>query len=299
MLSVVITAWNEELNLPRAVSSLKDLADEIVVVDTESTDGTAAVAKKLGCKVFKHKNTGVVEPVRNFSISKTNGDWILLLDADEEIPATLALKIKEILQQPKADYYRLARKSIIFGQWIKNAHWWPDYVYRLFKKGSVSWDDTIHSIPFTKGVGKDLPATEDLAILHHHYSTISQYIDRINRYSDYQSQAILAKGHDFAWTDLVNKPFSEFINLYFANKGYQDGLHGLVLAGLQAFSEFVLYSKLWQQSGFVTQAIQPKNLAQELTVKTSEYQWWLKQADIDQSNFWQKPLLKLKRKIQL
>ncbi len=89
MLSVVITAWNEAENLPVAVKSVQDLADEIVVVDTESTDDTVAVARKLGCKVYSHPNTGIVEPVRNFSVSKTKGDWILLLDADEEVSPIL------------------------------------------------------------------------------------------------------------------------------------------------------------------------------------------------------------------
>src|SRR3989338_8352719 len=100
MLSVVITAWNEEKNIARAISSAKPIADEIVVVDTESTDKTAELAKKLGARVFHHKNTGIVEPVRNFSISKAKGDWILLLDADEEISQELAGYIKKAVKEP-------------------------------------------------------------------------------------------------------------------------------------------------------------------------------------------------------
>ncbi len=299
MLSVVITAWNEEKNLPRAVSSVKKFADEIiVVVDKSSTDKTADVAKKLGCKVFSHAHTGIVEPMRNFSISKATGPWILLLDADEEIPADLASAIGQKIKD-EVDYYRLPRKNIIFGQWIKNAHWWPDYVYRLFKKGSVTWEDTVHSIPFTRGTGRDLPATEETAIIHHHYDSISQYVDRLNRYTDHQLQPLLDSGYNFAWTDLVDKPLSEFLNQYFARRGYSEGVHGLALAGLQAFSELVLYLKLWQHSGFVPTQVSSSTLTSHLSAKVQEYHWWSHQARIDTAHPLVKPFLKLARKFGL
>src|SRR3989344_3422172 len=155
VLCVVITAWNEAKNLPRVVASVKSLADEIVVVDTQSTDNTAQVAKNLGCRVYSHAFPGIVEPVRNFSISKAKGDWLLLLDADEEIPPALADAISKAISGSQADYFRLPRKNLIFGRWITSSHWWPDYVYRLFKKGFVVWDNAIHSLPQTRGKGLD------------------------------------------------------------------------------------------------------------------------------------------------
>lgn len=297
MLSVVITAWNEEKNLPRVASSVKKLADEIIVVDTESTDNTAEVAKKLGCKVFKHKNTGVVEPVRNYSISKAKGDWILVLDADEEVPADLAQKISEIVTQSEADYYRIPRKNIIFSRWIKSAHWWPDYVYRLFRKGSITWEDKIHSVPFTRGKGADLPLEENMAIVHHHYETISQYVERLNRYTDHQLKHIKEDGYNFSAKDLIEKPFAEFINQYFARQGYKDGVHGLALAGLQAFSELVLYLKLWQSTDFTTSEIDPNNINVIFSHKVKEYKWWLQESNINNAPFWKKPFLKLWRKL--
>ncbi len=297
MLSVVITAWNEAKNLPRAVASVKQFAGEIVVVDTESTDSTAEIARNLGCRVYKHKNMGIVEPVRNFSIGKAKGDWILLLDADEEIGSVLADKIVQILAKPEADFYRIPRKSIIFGKWISSAHWWPDYVYRLFRAGSVSWDNTIHSVPFTKGIGGDLPADLDMAIIHHHYDSISQYVGRMNRYTDKQAEDQLAKGYNFSWKDIVNKPISEFINQYFARKGFQDGLHGVTLASLQAFSELVLYLKLWQTGGFVEQDIKVSQLKNELLSKANEYSWWERQISIESANFVIRPVLKLMRRV--
>lgn len=300
MLSVVITAWNEEENIGRAISSVKKIADEVVVVvDKSTTDKTADVAKKMGAKVHWHVHTGIVEPMRNFSISKARGDWILVLDADEEIPVSLVGEIQKIVSHPQADYYRLPRKDIIFGKWIKSQHWWPDYVYRLFKKGSVTWDDAIHSIPFTRGKGADLPPDETHAIIHHHYTSISQYVDRLNRYTDHQIQHPIGSGYSFSWTDLITKPISEFLNQFFARQGYKEGVHGLALSGLQMFSELVLYLKLWQHSQFVTSEISVDEITHQLTLKAREYHWWATQARIDRAPLFLKPFYKIVRRLGL
>ncbi len=298
MLSVVIVAWNEEKNLPRAVSSVKKIADEIVVVvDEASTDDTLNIAKKLKCTVFSHPHTGIVEPMRNFSISKARGDWLLLLDADEEITSETATLIRKAIAKDEADYYRLPRKNLIFGKWIKSEHWWPDYVYRLFKKGHITWEDSVHSIPFTRGRGQDMPAKEDLAVVHHNYDTIAQFIDRQNRYSDFQAKELISQGYKFAWSDVVSKPSGEFLRQYFARKGYTQGLHGLALALLLAFSEVTLYLKLWQQSGFVPVEVRLGQLVTLAKEQQQEAKWWLYQARIDSSPWPVKLWWKLLRKL--
>ncbi len=278
MLSVVITAYNEVDNLPRAVASVKHLADEIVVVDTASTDATAAVAKKLGCKVYHHPYSGIVELARNFSISKAGGDWLLLLDADEEIPPDLASHIHQVVSQNRVDYCRLPRKNVIFGRWIKSDHWWPDYVYRLFKKGAISWQASIHSIPLTTGTGYDFPPEEHLAILHHNYQTVTQYIDRLNRYTDFQSRELFSSGVRFVWSDVVTKPFAEFLSQYFSRRGYQEGLHGLVLSLLQSFSQLIVYLKLWQQAEFPPVPVTPSKLVSVSSAPGREFWWWYKES---------------------
>ncbi len=154
-LSAVINTLNEEKNLPRAIASVKGLVDEIVVVDMKSDDETVGVAKKLGAKVYEHPRANYVEPARNFALGKANGEWVLILDADEEISEFLAKKIKEIIAKPRADYFRLPRKNIVFGKWLKYSRWWPDYNIRLFKKGKVLWTEVIHSVPLTTGRGLD------------------------------------------------------------------------------------------------------------------------------------------------
>ncbi|MDP1743360.1 MAG: glycosyltransferase family 2 protein [Candidatus Amesbacteria bacterium] len=292
MLSVVIVAWNEEKNLPRVVVSVKDFADEIVVVvDKGSIDKTSQVAKKLGCKVFYHEHTGIVEPIRAFAIAKAKNEWILLLDADEEISADLADKIKKIIADNKLDYIRIPRKNLIFGKWIKSDHWWPDYVYRLFKKNSLTWDNAIHSVPFTRGKGLDLAPEEKFSIIHHHYNSIFEYVDKINRYTDHQ------KVYRFTASDLITKPFDEFIRQYFARHGYRDGIHGLSLSLLQAFSELVLYLKLWQDGGFLPENIKPEIIDKMVNDKMFEFKWWSYQAKIDEANLFSKLWYKLARKL--
>ncbi len=300
MLSVVIVAWNEEKNLPRAVSSVRKVADEIVVVvDEASSDETLNVAKKLKAKVFTHPHTGIVEPMRNFSISKAAGDWILLLDADEEITSELTTYIKKVMASNKADYFRIPRKNLIFGEWIKSEHWWPDYVYRLFRKGHITWEDAVHSIPFTKGRGEDVPAKEDLAIVHHNYDSISQFIDRQNRYTDYQLQTLIDQGYSFAWSDVLTKPMAEFLRQYFARRGYTQGLHGLALAILLAFSEATLYLKLWPHSGFIPVQIKLDQVTEVTRDIQSQQKWWTYQAKIDASPWPFKMWWQLVRKLGL
>src|SRR3989344_3276878 len=134
-ISVVINTLNEEANLPRALASVKSFANEIVVVDMMSDDKTVEIAKKAGAKVYEFKRVGYVEPARNFAISKAEGDWIFILDADEELTASLSRELSKIAKNGSADYVRVPRKNMIFGKWVEHSRWWPDYNIRFFKKG--------------------------------------------------------------------------------------------------------------------------------------------------------------------
>jgi len=253
-ISVVINTWNEEKNIKRCLSSVK-WADEVIVVDM-SEDKTAQIAKKLGAKVFSHKYTYYVEPARNFAISKVTGDWILILDADEVIPPSLVKTLQKLARNKKGlTYFRLPRKNLIFNKWIKHSRWWPDYNIRFFKKGHVCWSEKIHSVPLTSGEGTDLEAKEVNAITHYHYQTISQYLERLIRYTQIQAKDLIDSGYKFDWRDMLKKPTGEFLSRFFAGEGYKDGLHGLVLALLQSFFEMVKYLRVWENQKFVDQEI--------------------------------------------
>lgn len=275
-ISVVINTWNEEKNLPRVITSIKDLASEIVVVDMESTDSTREVAKKHGAKVYNHPYTGYVEPARNFAIEKAKGPWIFIIDADEEIPDNLAKKIKYLAKNPDGrDFFRIPRKNVIFGQWIRHARWWPDHQIRFFRKGSVVWSEIIHSVSETHGVGWDLPGEERFAIVHYHYQSISQYVERLNRYTTIQAQFKIKDGYAFKWRDVISKPTSEFVSRFLAGEGYKDGIHGLALCLLQAFSELVLYLKVWEQEKFKMINLDSAEIENEITNAQREIDHWL------------------------
>lgn len=249
-ISVVINTLNEEESIERVIKSVA-WADEIVVCDMHSEDKTVQIAKKLGAKVIFHKKEEIVERVRNFAISKAGGDWILVLDPDEEVPLSLADRLRDIAQGTKQiDYVRLPRKNLIFGHFMTNSGWWPDYNVRFFKKGSVRWTDEIHRPPQVLGEGLDLPVKEEYAILHHSYETVSQFISRMDRYTAIQAEELKRKGYEFRWQDLFEKPLNEFLSRFFAMEGYKDGLYGLALSFLQAFSDLVVYLKLWEIKKF-------------------------------------------------
>jgi (heptosyl)LPS beta-1,4-glucosyltransferase len=278
-ISVVINTLNEEKNLPKVLKSVKDIADEIVVVDAKSTDKTVEIAKRYGARVFNYeKEITHVEPARNFAVEKAKGEWILILDADEKLGKGLKSKLKQIAsEENSSDYYRLPRKNLIFDKWIKHSRWWPDYNIRFFRKGYVTWGNIIHSVPTTKGVGADLTAKESLAIVHHHYESISQYITRMNRYASVQAKEMVKDGYKFSWRDLITKPSGEFFSRYFQGRGYKDGLHGLILALLQAVSEFAKYANVWEAQGFEKKSLEVADVISELKNAESDMHYW--QAD--------------------
>jgi (heptosyl)LPS beta-1,4-glucosyltransferase len=296
-ISVVFNTFNEEKNLSRALASIKSLADEIVVCDMGSTDGTEKIAEEAGAKIFQHKRLLYVEPARNFAISKATGDWVLIMDPDEEIPKNLAKKLKQLTEQNLADYYRVPRKNIIFGKWIKHSHWWPDYNIRFFKKGKVSWNEIIHSVPMTQGKGMDLPEKEEMAIIHHNYESIEEYLIRLDRYTSVQAQTLIERNYKFLWRDLIRRPLAEFLGRYFSGEGYKDGVHGLALSLLQAFSEMVVYLKVWQNEKFMEQAISTGELEKEFKGATKDLNWWVSEISLKAKSLISSLPIRIVRKI--
>ncbi len=283
-ISVVINTLNEEKNIEKAIKSIQGFADEILICDMYSDDNTAVIAKKMGAKILFHKRTGYVEPARNFLISKAQGEWIFILDADEEVPESLISKLKEVSQKESVvTFVEIPRKNIIFGKWMKASMWWPDHNIRFFKKGSVEWNFKIHSKPKTHGQGLTLPAEERWAIVHNNYRSIFQYINRMNRYTDIEAKALQAQGYNFSWTDLLTKPLGEFLSRFFVSRGFEDGVHGLALSMLQAFSFLVVYLKVWEEKGFKEQEISLRELSGTLKDSNSQINYWMKQSNLSKN----------------
>lgn len=295
-ISVVINTFNEEKNIERAIKSVS-WADEILVCDMYSDDDTAVIAKKLGAKIIFHKRVGFVEPARNFAISKAEGDWILILDADEEIPEGLADKIKEIAHKDGVvAFVEIPRQNIIFGKSMKASMWWPDYNIRFFKKGAITWGNKIHSRPKTEGQGLRLAELERFAIIHHHYDTISQFIQRMDRYTSVQARELKETGYEFNWKDLISKPPGEFLSRFFANRGFEDGIHGLALSFLQAFSHFLMYLKIWEAREFPEKNIKYEEVVTEFRKAGIEIDHWLKYGNLSKNKV-KRVLQKIKNKL--
>lgn len=296
MISAVIHTYNEEKNLERCLSSLS-WVNEIIVIDMGSNDKTCVIAKDFTSRIFQHPYTGFVEPARNFGILKASGDWIIILDADEEIPKSLVKYITLEIKNPSADYYRIARKNIIFGKWIKHAGWWPDYQVRLFQKGCVTWTERIHGIPLTRGNGQDIEANDNLSIIHNNYQTLEQYLERANRYSSISAKELFLSNQQFSVEALFIKPLEEFINRFFVREGYKDNIHGLVLSLLQSYTELMIYLKLWELSGFQEQKISLVQADKLLTQDYKQKKYWLYTELLrNPTNFISSVIIRLKRK---
>jgi glycosyltransferase involved in cell wall biosynthesis len=304
-LSVVINTKNAEKTLESALKSVK-FADEIVVVDMKSTDETVKIAKKYTSAVFAHEDIGYVEPARNFAISKAKGDWIFIIDADEEITQELEKVIKGILKassenEETADAYYIPRRNMIFKKWIEKTGWWPDQVLRLFKKGHIEWSDEIHSIPITKGEVKELPAVKEIAIIHHNYQHVDQYIARMNKYSSIQAKEMSEdKGAEIDSKFIFKKFSSELLSRLFAQRGINDGSHGLSLSLLQSISEASVAMKAWDEKGFPeTDKFQEEELIAEISQFKKELAYWIADWQMENNTGFKKLIWKVRRKLYI
>ena len=164
LISVVVNSWNEADNLNKCLKSVSGFANEIVVVDMHSTDDTKKVATSYGAKVYPYRRTRVVEPARNFALSKAKGKWILLLDPDEYINQSLKKELLKITKRSDVSFVKIPRKNIIFVKCLRHTHMWP-ITYPFFRNGAVTWKNEIHSHPSSRN-GITLLDSEKLAIRH-------------------------------------------------------------------------------------------------------------------------------------
>lgn len=273
-ISAVINTRNEAVQLNKCLKSIKDIVDEIIVVDMNSKDKTVDIAKNHGAKIYRHKAMSWVEPARNYALSKAKGEWILLLDPDEYLTKTLKKELIKISRRQDISYVHIPRKNIIFGRWMRHSNMWPDYLIRFFKKGSVKWKKEIHSQPQTTGQGLTLLDSEKLAIRHNNYVDIDDFVTRALRYSDTQAKQLLMANHKLKISDFILKPIQEFNTRFFANSGFKDGIHGLSFCLLQAFAICLVYLKLWQKQGFVDRSLSKDSFVSASLESNFEYHHW-------------------------
>jgi glycosyltransferase involved in cell wall biosynthesis len=246
-LSVAIITYNEESNIRRTLESVK-WADEIVIVDSGSTDRTVEICREYTDNVFHQDWLGFARQ-KNLAIDKTSGDWVLSLDADEPIEPALADEIRTIISSPHAyDGYRIPRRTFFLGKQIRHGGWYPDYNLRLFRKGKGRFEErTVHEAIRVDGhVGK----THD-AILHYANPDLATYLSSINKYSSLAVDVMGERGISRFKTSLLNilfRPVLTFVLKYFFRLGFLDGKHGLVLNLFHSYYVFAKYAKAWERS---------------------------------------------------
>ncbi len=227
-LSVVIITYNEERNIVRCIQSVKNIADEIIVVDSFSTDRTIEIAEALGATIFQNAFSGHVNQ-KNFALKLASYPLILSLDADEAVDDNLALSILKVKKEGMKKGYTMNRLNNYCGQWIKHGAWYPDIKLRLIRNGSANWGgmnphDRLELIDAEKLVHLNGN------ILHYSYQSFQEHLIKSSRYAEIGARSYKAVGKKGYWVQVIYKPIFKFIRDYFIKLGFLDGLNGLIIA---------------------------------------------------------------------
>ena len=242
-LSVTIITLNEEKNIERCLKSVA-WADEIVVVDSGSSDDTINICQRFGCKIIQTTWLGY-GPTKKQAVESATNDWILSIDADEEVTDELRVKIRTILENPHSQGYRIKRKSFYLGQVVQHCGWDRDYPLRLFNRRYGNFNDKqIHeSVEITGQISQI-----EEPLLHYTYPTLSSHILRLDKYSELGAAAAFQKGKTVSIIGAVMRGLLKFIKMYFLQLGFLDGKIGFVLAYNSAFGVYLKYIKLWEKN---------------------------------------------------
>jgi glycosyltransferase involved in cell wall biosynthesis len=265
-LSVVIITHNEEANLARTLESLRELVSngrgEIIIVDSGSTDRTVEIARSFGAKLFVEDWRGYAAQ-KNSAIDKASGEWILSLDADEEIGPGLREFLLLILFGAHVEEFAkfqggmaFGRQNYFLGRWMRHGGFYPDKKLRLFRPGSGRFEDRLvhEDIRMVEGRPTYNPALyyqmgDPIDLIHHSYPTLSDYIEHMNRYSSLGAEMVVAGGRrSFGVIDIVLRPLATFIYNYFLRLGFLDGREGLLLHLNHAVYVSWKYAKAWELS---------------------------------------------------
>lgn len=244
-ISSVIIAKNEERNIARCLESQIPCIDDIVlIIDEESTDTTADIAKDYpGVRTFITKWKGY-SATKEYAVSQTANDWVLWIDADEEITTQLRDELLEFKKNvPVHKAYDLARRAYFLGRWIKHSGWYPSRVTRLFNKNSAYFSlKNVHEHLVVNGSTGKL--NNDL----NHYTdwNISHYFNKFNNYTSLAAEELTLKNKAFSISDITVRPLFLFIKMYIFKRGFLDGIQGFMLAVFSSLYVFTKYSKLWE-----------------------------------------------------
>ncbi len=241
-LSVAIITFNEERNIERCLQSVDDIASEIIVIDSGSTDKTLEIATRFGAKVFHQKFLGHIEQ-KNLAVSKTAQTWVLSLDADEALDNTLKENIKAVLASPHFQGYSMNRLNNYCGKWIRHGSWYPDIKLRLWNKTMGEWSGLN---PHDKVKMKTGAKIQHLKgnILHYSYSSVQEHKIRSEKYADIAAKAYKQKGKRAYFIQLIYKPSFKFLRDYIFKLGILDGYYGFIIAFINSKEVYLKYLNL-------------------------------------------------------
>lgn len=241
--SAVVIAYNDEANMRKCLESL-DWADEIIVVDSFSTDQTTAISQEYTDKIYQHEFHGFGR-LRNEAMAHATYDWIFSLDTDERATPEVRDEIRHILANgPSAHAYFIPRWNYFLGRWINYCGWYPDYRQpQFFHKAHMRYADNL--------VHESFEVTGSVGYLKNHvrqypFRNIDHYFMKMDRYSSLMSEEMQKRGRRFHVHQLLTHPLFTFFKMYVMRRGFLDGKPGLVLSGLYAYYTFVKYAKFWE-----------------------------------------------------
>ena len=241
-LSVIIPTGNEIHNIEAVIASV-DFADEILVVDSFSSDGTFEKAQELATRVIRREYEYSASQ-KNWSIPQAAHEWVLIVDADERVTPDLKIEVLKLLKEPNDEFvaYWIGRKNHFMGQPVNYSGWRNDKVIRLFKRDLCKYEDKmVHSEIIANGEVGQLKNK----LYHNSYTSLDKYLEKMNRYASLQAKDYDARTGRLTPYHFIIKPFWGFFKHYFAQSGFRDGIVGLTIATIQAYVVYLRYTKLW------------------------------------------------------
>jgi len=242
-LTVTVITWNEEERLRPCLESTA-WAQEIVVVDAESTDKTVQVAREFTDRVWIRPWPGF-SLQKNFALDQATGEWILSLDADERVTGELRDEIERVIRDDgPADGYMIPRKNFFWEAWVRHGRLYPDYQLRLFRRGRGRFvEQAVHESVAVDGRVARLEAP----LVHRSYRSLEEFVQRSDRYSTLAAEELLRRGKRVMLWELVLRPLWRFLSMYLLHGGFLDGWRGLVLAALYSHYVFLRTAKVWER----------------------------------------------------
>jgi len=242
-ISACMITFNNERTVEKALKSVAAWASEVIVVDSFSTDATPQIARRYATS-FEQRAWPGFRDQYNYCVAKARNDWVVFLDADEEISPALAAEMARRIEGDggRFDGYIAHRRNFYLGRWIMHGGWVPDCEIRLFRKSKGGFEGGLHANVKVSG------AVGELRHFYHHYNyrDIGDQIDTISRYSKTAAEDMLREGKRFSWIDLLFRPPIRFIKEYLFKRGFLDGMPGLVIAVSTMYYVFIKYARLWE-----------------------------------------------------